>query len=211
MRAYLLALSMILVTLCLFWSFFSTVFLTWPNLLNILTASSALGLLAIGAALVIGAGGIDLSVGSLMALSATVSAVAISNVNANTSLIVGICLITGTFAGSVNGFLIGKLKLPPFIATLGMLSLARGAALIISEGRPVYGLPERILFFGQGSILSIPCPVIIFLLAAIAAHLLLTQAKFGRHLLATGDNERAARNAGIKITRLKILLYAISG
>jgi ribose/xylose/arabinose/galactoside ABC-type transport system permease subunit len=204
-------LIIVLLGLSAFCSSMSDVFLSWPNLINILTASSTLGLLAIGAAFVIGAGGLDLSVGSIMAFSACLSAFLI-NVEAPSALyIIVSCLLCGVATGAVSGMLIGFLKLPAFIATLAMLSLARGAALVLSNGRPTYGLPSAVVFVGQGSVLGITIPTIIFFSVALLAQLILTRTSFGWHCLAIGDNERAARDAGIRIVANKCALYAFSG
>lgn len=211
MRDHLLLLTGVLLALCAAWSAMSEVFLTWANFLNILTASSTVGVLAIGAAFVIGSGGIDLSVGSLLALSITVSALVAGHSDSPSLLIAAICLLTGGAAGALNGLLVGAAKLPAFIVTLGMLSFARGLALIVSDGRPVYGLPEGILSMGQGEFAGIPAPVLLFLLTALVAHIVLGHTAFGRHALAVGDNQRAAQNAGIRINRLKLMLYAFSG
>jgi len=212
MRVYQGLILVILLLLCAFFAVTSDVFLTWANVLNIFTATSTIGLLAIGAAFVIGAGGLDLSVGSLMALSAIVGVVIVPESSATSvPLILFVCLATGLFAGAINGSLIGGIKLPAFIVTLGMLSIARGLALIFSNGRPIYGLPEDLVFLGQGRIGGVPIPVIVFLVTGFAAHILLGRTRFGRHSLAIGDNEQASRNAGIRIFRYKVTLYALSG
>jgi len=212
MRVYQGLILVILLLLCAFFAITSDVFLTWANVLNIFTATSTIGLLAIGAAFVIGAGGLDLSVGSLMAFSA-ITGVMVAPESSTTSvpLILFVCLATGLFAGAINGSLIGGMKLPAFIVTLGMLSIARGLALIFSNGRPVYGLPEGLVFLGQGRIGGVPIPVMVFLATGFVAHILLGRTRFGRHSLAIGDNEQASCNAGIQIFRYKVTLYALSG
>ena len=210
MRAYLGLIFVVLLILCAFYAAVSDVFLTWPNILNIFTASATIGLLAIGATFVIGAGGLDLSVGSLMALSAMAGVLAAGS-SPSLFMIVFFCLMTGLFMGALNGALIGGLKLPAFIVTLGMLSIARGLALILSGGHPVYGLPDSVVFLGQGRVGGIPVPVIVFLSAGLFGSLLLSRTRFGRHGLAIGDNEKASRNAGIRIFRHKVALYAFSG
>lgn len=211
MRIYLGLIAITLCALCAVFSVLSDVFLTWANALNILTASSVIGILAIGAAFVIGAGGIDLSVGSVMALSAVAGVIIAShNVGFVTSIPL-ICLLVGLSVGAINGVLIGKIKLPPFIVTLGMLSFARGLSLIIADGKPVYGLPDALVFMGQGQVLSVPIPVIVFLLLGIAAYIVLNHTSFGRHCVTIGDNEKACYNAGIRVIRHKIILYALSG
>ncbi len=211
MRTYVLLIFLNLLFLCILCAGISDVFLTWANLLNILTASSTIGLLAIGAAFVLGSGGLDLSVGSLMGLSATVSAIAAVDSSFVLLRAVVACLLTGILCGALNGLLIGRGKLPAFIVTLGMLSLARGGALVFSGGRPAYDLPDSVVFLGQGRLGSVPVPVVVFAIASICCFLLINHTRFGRHCLAMGDNESAARNAGILIVRRKIELYAFSG
>jgi len=211
MRAYLGLIFIVFIIICAFFFFASNVFLTWPNVLNVLTASAVIGILAIGAAFVIGSGGIDLSVGSVMALSAVAGVLVVTGASASVIFILFVCLMTGLCAGAINGGLIGGLKLPPFIVTLGMLSFARGLALIIVDGKPVYGLPEEIIFLGQGRFLGIPLPIIIFLIIGVCAHVLLTRTVLGRRCLTVGDNEKACYNAGIRIVWHKIALYAFSG
>lgn len=210
MRTYLGLMFVGLLLLCAVCSFLSDVFLTWPNFLNILTASATIGLLAIGASFIIGSGGLDLSVGSLMALSSVVAIQFSTHSPFPFLQTLCLCLVVAAVAGGVNGFLIGR-KIPAFIATLGMLSLARGLALIFSNGRPVYGLPDSILFLGQGRVIGIPVPVFIFLGIILFCHVLLRHTKFGRYSLMIGDNVNAARNAGIRIQRHLIWLYAFSG
>ena len=208
MRPYLGLITIVLVFLSAICAFMSDVFLTWPNILNIFTASATIGILAIGATFVIGSRGLDLSVGSLMAFAAIVAVVAAP---LSPWAIVFVCLTAGFVSGALNGWLIGGLKLPAFIVTLAMLSLARGLALIFSEGRPVYGLPEQIVFFGQGQWAGIPVPVWVFMGMGLIGYVLLEHTNFGQNCLAIGDNEKAARNAGIRVVRHKILLYALSG
>ena len=211
MRGYSFIVLGNVLLLCAVFSLLSTVFLSDENLLNILAASSTIGLLAIGSAVVIGSGGIDLSVGSLVGLSATAAALVISDASNSFLLPLIAALLTGALCGGLNGLMVGAAKLPSFIVTLGMLSLARGAALILSNGRPMYGLPASILFLGQGELIGIPVPVIVLAAVGIGGHLLVARTSFGRHALAVGDNENAARNAGIFTVRRKVQIYALSG
>lgn len=113
--------------------------------------------------------------------------------------------------GFANGFIIAKFKVAPFIATLGMMSVARGLALIYSDGRPVSDLEEQYDWIGQGSILGVPTPIVIFAGVAILAHLALNYTRFGRYVYAIGGNEQAARVSGIRIPRVTIIIYTISG
>ncbi len=211
MNHYLGLITAVLLILCGIFACLSDVFLSLSNLSNILLASSTIGILAIGAAFVIGGAGLDLSVGSQMALSAMAAVIAANTLALPWYFIPLLCLIIGVLTGGINGYLIGYRKVLALIVTLGMLSMARGASFIFSDGRPVYGLPEPLLFFGQGQIVGIPVPVMLFLLTGIAVHILLRHTVFGRHTLAIGDNENAARNAGIEIAGHKLCLYVFSG
>ena len=114
-------------------------------------------------------------------------------------------------AGFTNGFLISAFKIAPFIATLGMMSAARGLALIYSDGRPISRLDPGFNFLGQGSIIGIPVPIIIFAVVAVAAHVVLNYTRFGRHVYAIGGNEQAARVSGINIKRATIIIYTLCG
>ena len=121
------------------------------------------------------------------------------------------CIAAGAIAGYINGQLITRAFVPAFIVTLGMLGLARGFALVISGGRVIYGLPPLIVYVGQGRPFGIPTPVIILVLTAIIAHCVLAYTRFGRHTLALGDSEGAARAAGIRVERHRRMLYTLSG
>jgi ribose transport system permease protein len=121
------------------------------------------------------------------------------------------CIAAGAFAGWINGLLITRALIPAFIVTLGMLGLARGLGLVISDGRVIYGLPAFLVYIGQGRPLGIPMPVFVFLLTAVVAHVVLAYSRFGRHTLALGDSEGAARAAGIRVEHHRLLLYTLSG
>jgi len=201
----------VLAGLCLIMSFLSPFFLSINNFLNILLATSTIGVLAIAATFVIGSGGLDLSLGSVMGLAGVVGAYAAVNFGLPAPLAVIACLGAGAAAGHVNGQLVTRAFVPAFIVTLGMLGLARGLALVISDGRVIYGLPSTLLYIGQGRPFGIPMPVIIFILTALIMHCILAYTRFGRHTLAIGDNENAARTAGIKVERHRRILYTLSG
>ena len=201
----------VLVVLSAVMAVLSPYFLSVSNMLNILLATSTIGVLAIAATYVIGSGGLDLSLGSVMGLSAVVGAHVA--VNLGLPSVVGLlaCILAGAAAGYVNGQLVTRAFVPAFIVTLGMLGLARGLALVISDGRVIYGLPPLMVYVGQGRPLGIPMPVIIFVVTAIVAHLVLAYSRFGRHTLAIGDSESAARAAGIRVERMRRILYTLSG
>ncbi|RVC67562.1 ABC transporter permease, partial [Mesorhizobium sp. M2A.F.Ca.ET.046.02.1.1] len=151
----------------------SPYFLSLSNFLNILLATSTIGVLAIAATFVIGSGGLDLSLGSVMGLAGVAGAFVAVNLGWPSVLAVIACILAGAIAGYINGQLVTRAFVPAFIVTLGMLGLARGLALVISQGRAIYGLPPEIVFIGQGRPFGIPMPVIIFVLTAIVAHAVL--------------------------------------
>ncbi|TCL68100.1 ABC transporter permease [Rhizobium sp. BK251] len=201
----------VLFVLCAVMTALSPYFLSVNNFLNILLATSTIGVLAIAATYVIGSGGLDLSLGSVMGLSGVVGAHVAVNLGLPSVVGIVACIGAGALAGYINGQLVTRAFVPPFIVTLGMLGLARGLALVISNGRVIYGLPEFMVYLGQGRPFGIPMPVIIFVLTAIIMHCILAYTRFGRHTLAIGDSENAARTAGIKVERLRRALYTLSG
>ncbi len=211
MKANNIGLILLICALGSIFSMFSDVFLSLDNLSNILLASATLGILAFGAAFILGSGGLDLSIGSIMAFSAVGSVALINMYEFHWGVALAFCLIIGCAVGVINGALIAHLKLPAFIVTLGMLSVVRGLSYITTDGRPIYGLPEGITAIGQGNLCGIPTPIFIFIVLAMLLHVLLRHTAFGLHTLMMGDNEIAVRNAGIKIKRHKIILYGLSG
>lgn len=201
----------VLGTLGIAMSLLSPYFLSVSNFLNILLATSTIGVLAIGATFVIGSGGLDLSLGSVMGLAGVVGAWLGVEAGLPAWLCVIGCLATGTAAGWVNGQLVTRAMVPAFIVTLGMLGVARGLALVISGGRVIYGLPDALVYLGQGRPFGVPMPVFLFLGTALIAHYLLAYTRFGRHTLAIGDNDNAARAAGIRIEVHRVRLYMLAG
>ena len=201
----------VLISLGVIMSFLSPYFLSVSNFLNILLATSTIGVLAIAATYVLGSGGLDLSLGSVMGLSGVVGAYAAVNLGLPSVFGVLACIGAGAAAGYVNGKLVTRAFVPAFIVTLGMMGLARGLALVISDGRVIYGLPSGLLYLGQGRPMGIPMPVIIFLAVALVTHYILAFTRFGRYTLAIGDNENAARTAGINVERHRVILYTLSG
>jgi ribose transport system permease protein len=201
----------VLIVLSAIMAVLSPFFLSFSNFLNILLATSTIGVLAIAATFVIGSGGLDLSLGSVMGLAGVAGAFVAVNLEAPSALGAVACIAAGAAAGYINGQLVTRAFVPAFIVTLGMLGLARGLALVISGGRVIYGLPEMLLYLGQGRPFGVPMPVIIFVVTAIIAHCVLAYTKFGRHTLALGDSESAARAAGIRVERHRRILYTLSG
>lgn len=195
-----------------------SIFLRFRNIVNILRQSSVIGIIALGVTYVIITGGIDLSSGSLVAMIGVVAAILAREAYGLPVIVpVGAALIIGTLAGATNGFLHAKFKIPPFIATLGMMVSARGVGFLISGGRPIDNLSRNFQYLGQGSILEfgrdffIPIPVIVFLIVAIIAHFLLSQTRFGKYTYAIGGNEQAAYICGVNVDRHKIMVYAFAG
>ena len=201
----------VLLALAAAMSILSPFFLSVSNFLNILLATSTIGVLAIAATFVIGSGGADLSLGSVNGMAGGAGAFLAGNLGMPSAFGVLACILTGALCGYVNGQIVTRAFVPAFIVTLGMLGIARGLALVISGGRVIYGLPEWLLYLGQGRPWGIPVPVIIFVVTAIVAHCVLAYTRFGRHTLALGDSEGAARAAGIRVERQRRILYTLSG
>jgi ribose transport system permease protein len=186
-------------------------FLSISNALNILLATATIGVLAIGMTFVISSAGIDLSVGSIMAFSGVVGSLSVNVLDLPWPLGIVMCLLAGAAAGSINGLIITRGGVPPFIVTLGMLGVARGVALVLTNGVPVYGLPAPMLFLGQGRPFGVPAPVILLIATAAVAHVLLSHTRFGLYAQVIGDNEGAARAMGVHVQRHKWGLYTLSG
>ena len=186
-------------------------FLTFSNVRNIALQTSMIAIVAIGMSFVIFTAGIDLSVGSVMALSGALAAGVAVNFGLDTYLSIGVGLIIGVVIGAIHGLLIVKGGIPPFVATLSMLAVARGLTLVYTEGRPIAGLDERFIYFGSEQLLGIPVPVIIMIVIAVIAHLVTRYTPFGLHVYSTGGNEETTRLAGISPDRIKMAVYMISG
>jgi ribose transport system permease protein len=197
----------------------SPYFFTFRNVIGILISTAVNGLLAIGVTFIIISGGIDLSVGTVMTLSAIMSGVFITYWNLPVPLGVMAGILTGSSAGFVNGILISKLKLPPFIATLGMLNVARGFSLVISKLSPIYfALDKPFSSIAMGSIMGkiipgfeIPNAVLIMFGSAIIAGLILSKTILGRYCYAIGSNEKAVQLSGVNIVFWKTAIYTVAG
>jgi ribose transport system permease protein len=184
-------------------------FLTVSNLLNVAEQTSINAIVAVGMTFVILSGGIDLSVGSIVALSGVVLGTALQD--GSILLAVPLALVVGTLCGAINGTLVVRGGLPPFIVTLGMMSIARGAALVYTEGRPVSGFEPAFRAIATARIGFIPAPVLITALVYVAAHLILTRTTFGRYVYAIGGNEEATRLSGVRVMLHKTWIYGLSG
>lgn len=200
-----------LVAMCVLLSILSPAFLTKDNILNVLRQVSTNANLAFAMTFAIIICGIDLSVGSILAISGTVAAGLITFNNMPVHLAVLIGLVIGTALGFFNGIVIAKTGIPPFIVTLAMYNIARGAAYVYTDGMPIRTMNEQFNFIGTGYLGSIPLPVIYTLVFLIFTTLLLNKTKFGRQVYAVGGNREAAKFSGISIQRIEIGVYTLLG
>jgi inositol transport system permease protein len=196
-------------------------FLQPQNLINVIRQVAAIGIIATGMTFVIIINGIDLSVGSIVAVSAVVSTSLAQSPQASVIMYPGLQLpvivailaglLAGALLGLINGSLIAGFGIAPFIAPLGMMTAARGLALIYSNGRPISRLSPEFNFIGQGDFLFLPVPIWILAIVAVGAHVILNFTRFGRHTYAIGGNEQAARVSGIHLNRIKVGIFGLSG
>jgi ribose/xylose/arabinose/galactoside ABC-type transport system permease subunit len=199
-----------LIALCLLLWVLTPYFFTVSNLLNVLEQTSINAVIAVGMTFVIISGGIDLSVGSLVALAGVVLASALrAGLPLPVALLVGMAV--GTGCGLLNGALITLGRLPPFIATLGMMSIARGAALVYTEGRPISGFNASFRALATGRPLMAPAPVLVAGAVYLVSHFVLARTKFGRYVYAIGGNEEATRLSGVPVRFHKAMVYGLSG
>lgn len=199
------------VALFIFLSIFANGFLSVENLINVTRQISMVGIVSVGMSCIILTGGIDLSAGSVLAATGCMTAYLMVNLQMNmyAACIIGIAM--GGTIGLVNGFLITKLLLPPFVATLATQTAARGLAYIITHATPIFGFPKAFEFIGQGYVGAIPTPVIIMIIILFIGFVILYKLPFGRHVYAIGGNEEAAKLVGINADRVKIIVYLLQG
>ncbi len=199
-----------LFALCAFFSITSDAFFSVMNFNNILVQSSMTIITAVGMTFLISMGGIDISVGSVVALTGVVMGKFIqAGVPGIPAILLG--LLAGALIGSVNGFFAGKMKIPPFIPTFAMEGIARALALIITKSVPIYGFPKVFRWFGTGWVGSIPATAVIAISINLLGFFVIQKTSFGRNTLAIGGNPEAARLSGIKVIRHTIIVYALSG
>ena len=200
-----------LILVCALFSSMTSRFLTPTNISVILNQVSVNAILAFGVTFVIIAGGIDLSLGSLVAVCGVVVALLSQNNEYSLWLAIIGTLIAGIALGALNGIIVVLTKVPPFIVTLGTMTIGRGVALILSNGRPISDLNESLNFLGNGDLLGIPIPILFLVLSYATCHILLTKTIFGRYVKAIGGNEMASYVAGVRVNRIKLYVYMISG
>lgn len=195
-------------------SFLSPRFLTVPNMLNVFKQTSINAVIAAGMTFVILTGGIDLSVGSILAFSGAICASLIAS-GMNVFVAIILALAVGGGVGAVSGLIISKGKIQPFIATLAMMTILRGATLVFTDGRPIgLGNSKGAMAFsklGAGQLLGIPIPVYFMIVVFAICYYILTQTRLGRYVYAVGGNEEASRLSGLNTTKLKVWVYTISG
>jgi ribose/xylose/arabinose/galactoside ABC-type transport system permease subunit len=199
-----------LIGLCILLWILTPHFLTISNLLNVAEQTAIIAIVAVGMTFVIITAGIDLSVGSVLAFSGVVMASALhAAVPLPVALLAG--LAAGCVCGTLNGLFISIGRLPPFIATLGMMSVARGAALMFTDGRPVSGFSDGFRQIAVGEVLHLRFPVIIMAATYVAAHFILTRTKLGRYAYAIGGNEAATVLSGVNVKLYKTIVYSLAG
>ncbi len=207
-KSWGLAIALVAISLAL--SFAKPTFLTVPNLLNVMRQISINGILAVGVTYVLLTGGVDLSLGSLVALSGVVAATLAHPNQHALAVPVLVGVLTGTLCGAVNGLVVTHGKVAPFIATLGMMTVARGLALVVSGGRPVSNLGAEFTRLG-GDVAGLPIPLMVLAGIALLAFVVLRNLRLGRYVYAIGGNEAAARASGIDVAAVKLFAYSACG
>jgi inositol transport system permease protein len=214
-----------LLLLILFFTSQNPRFLSVRNLFNILTDVSIYGVMAVGMTLVILTAGVDLSVGAILAFAAMCGAAAVKGTGESRSetpdphkfgglswlIALGLCVALGTLVGYLQGKVSTKFRIPPFIVTLGGMTVWRGATLLIGAGSPISGFDPGYTWWGNGTILSVPVPVLVFLAVALTGYVALRYTPYGRHVYAAGGNPEAARLTGLRVDRVLTSVYAIMG
>jgi ribose transport system permease protein len=196
--------------LCVVLTLLSDRFLTVNNAVNVLRQSTINGIIAVGMTFVILTAGIDLSVGATLALSTVVTANLLQQ-GIPVLLAVLLGLVLGAAVGFLNGLIITKARVPPFVATLGMMTVGRGLALTYTQGRPITGLPEAFRFIGTGSLGPIPMPIVIAGLTFLVGWVVLSRTRIGEYIYAIGNNPVAARYAGIATDSYITFVYVLAG
>ena len=200
-----------LVALCVLIAALEPKFLSTGNLAGVARQTAVITIIAMGMTVVMVSGGIDLSVGSMMALAGVAGAFALTG---GAPVLAGIaaCVAAGAACGLANGVAIAALRIPPFIATLGAMGVYRGVALLATDGKAVVGLPSGFGYLAEGNLFGVvPVPLLLVVLVALATHFLLSSTRPGRYCYAIGSNVEAARYAGVRVSRYQIIFYVILG
>lgn len=199
-----------LAALFLILSVASPYFLTGTNISSVIRQTAVINIMALGMTLVIVSGGIDLSVGSILAFAGVLGTMT-TMASESVGLGITVGVVSGMLWGAVNGLMIDRLKIPPFIVTLGTLGIVRGLTLVISGGLPVVGLPKEHGFLGEGTIGPAPFVLVVLAGCVLISHFVLHSTRLGRYTYAIGSNEAAAVYSGIPVGRYKVAIYAICG
>lgn len=200
----------ILVMMCIVAALLSPAFLSITNLFNVIRQVAIVAIIGCGMTFIILTGGIDLSVGSIVGLAGALSAGVLA-ATGSTFLAVGTGVVIGIVCGAANGFFVAKCGIPPFIATLGMMTLLRGCVLVYTKGAPIPVKVEHFKFIGKGDIFGIPFPIILLVLVYLVAYFVLGHTKFGRSIYALGGNREATRLSGIAVVKTEWMAYLING
>lgn len=186
-------------------------FFTSENLFNVARQVSMMGIVSVGMTFIIITGGIDLSVGSVLAASGCVAAYLMVDLqmDAISASIIGI--LVGGVVGAINGFLVTKVNIPAFVATLSTMTIARGLAYIVTQAEPIYGFPKKFSLLGQGHVWVFPIPVLIMILAFAFGYIVLNRIPLGRYIFAIGGNDEAAKLSGINANKVKMFVYTVTG
>jgi len=206
-----LGIFLVLIAICIIITIVNPIFISGDNLTNMARATSYVIIVSTVSTMVFIVGGLDLSVGSVIGLGGLVTGVCLNYFDLPVWVSICAGLATGAAVGLGNGLLVVKTKLPPFIATLGTMYMARGVMNVITEGQPVYPLPEKFIQFGSGELFGMQYSIYIALGIAVAIHFVLKNTVFGRNLYAIGGNLETARLSGISIGRDRIIVYVLSG
>jgi ribose transport system permease protein len=200
-----------LIALCVLIAVLEPRFLSPGNLAGVARQTAVITVMAMGMTMVMVAGGIDLSVGSMIALAGVMGAFAMTG-GAPVLAGIAVSVAAGALCGLANGVAVASLKIPPFIVTLGAMGIYRGIVLLATDGRAVVGLPQSFGYLAEGNLLGIlPAPLLIVVLIAVTTHFTLNHTRLGRYCYAIGSNTEAARYAGVRVSRYQILFYAILG
>ncbi|MBX9666530.1 MAG: ABC transporter permease [Candidatus Obscuribacterales bacterium] len=189
----------------------SPVFVTPVNIVNILTAGSVIGLMAVGATFVIASGSIDLSTAATMGLSSVVSAWMVQNMQISGPVPLLVATAVGAACGLLTGLLINITKAPSFIITLGMMSIYRAVAFILTNGIPIYGLDEKITSIAEAQFVGLSFPSLLMLAGMVVGYLILSKTKFGAHTLLLGDSQFACEAMGVQVLKLRLAIFTLAG
>ncbi len=200
-----------LFAIILFFFIMTPNFITQTNLINVARQMSINMIIAVGMTFVIVSGGLDLSVGSVGIMSGCLVGVLMAGYQVPIALALLIGLSAGALCGFINGLVITRLKVPPFVATLGMSNIARGVAIVITGGYIIHGFPEMFNTIGIGFFLGIPFPVYYMAVIVFVGHMMMSKTEFGLNVYAIGGNEPAARLAGLRVDAMKLRIYVLSG